>query len=213
MKQSCCLLIDLYQALFEFTTWITRDWVQINPNLSDYHSDPLKMISSLCMPDITDWWRQQKEMHSLYTDLSNVACNIISVIQDGVQLEASFSLGWDAIVWRQSKPTDVTRWEPVIVRRFAGADHRILAGDYPALYMTNTEINTEIKKDAKLQKLHWMANIHDFVRCGRATKSHMLCGRNLALNTRKWQLWDTFRIQKRSSKHPGHSFHMRARLH
>jgi len=74
-----------------------RNWGQINPNLNDYHSDPREISSTFWIPDITDWWRQQEEMHSKYTDLSNVARDIISIIPHGVGVEASFSLGRDVI--------------------------------------------------------------------------------------------------------------------
>jgi len=34
---------------------------QINPNLNDYHTDPMEICSTFWIPDITDWWRQHKE--------------------------------------------------------------------------------------------------------------------------------------------------------
>jgi hypothetical protein len=40
------------------------NWKQINPNLNDYHSDPEEITSTLWIPDITDWWRQQEETNS-----------------------------------------------------------------------------------------------------------------------------------------------------
>jgi hypothetical protein len=33
-----------------------KNWGQINPNLNDYHSDPLEISSTFWIPDITDWW-------------------------------------------------------------------------------------------------------------------------------------------------------------
>jgi len=48
-----------------------RNWGQINPNLNDYHSNQMEIISPFWIPDITDWWRQQEGMHSKYTNLSN----------------------------------------------------------------------------------------------------------------------------------------------
>jgi len=77
-----------------------KHWGQINPNLNDYHSDPMEISSKFWLLDITDWWRQQEEMLSTYTDLSNVARKIISIIPHGVGVEASWSLGWDVIGWR-----------------------------------------------------------------------------------------------------------------
>jgi len=35
-----------------------KNWGQINPNLNDYHVDPMEISSSCCSTDITDWWRQ-----------------------------------------------------------------------------------------------------------------------------------------------------------
>jgi len=52
-----------------------------------------------------------------------------------------------------------------------------------------------------------------FWRCSRAAKIYVLHRRNLALNAGRWPPWDTFLTPKRSSKHPGHSFHMMVRLH
>jgi len=40
-----------------------KNWGQINPNLNYYHSDPLEIISTFWIPDITEWWPQQEETH------------------------------------------------------------------------------------------------------------------------------------------------------
>jgi hypothetical protein len=40
-----------------------KNWGQINPNLHDYHSIPVELSSTFWIPDITDCWCQQKEMH------------------------------------------------------------------------------------------------------------------------------------------------------
>jgi len=77
---------------------------QINTNLNDYHSDPMEISSTFWIPDITDWWRQQDETYSKYTDLSDVARDIFSIIPYGVRVEASFSLGRYVIGWGQSHP-------------------------------------------------------------------------------------------------------------
>jgi hypothetical protein len=42
---------------------LPQNWGQINPNLNDYHSNPMEISSTLCLPDITDWWRQQEDTH------------------------------------------------------------------------------------------------------------------------------------------------------
>jgi len=40
-----------------------KNWGQINPNLIDYHADPMEISSTFWITDITDWWRQQEETH------------------------------------------------------------------------------------------------------------------------------------------------------
>jgi hypothetical protein len=65
-------------------------WGQINPNLNNYHSDPMDMSSRFWIPEISDWWRQQEETDSKYTKLCNVARDIFSIKQHGVGVEASF---------------------------------------------------------------------------------------------------------------------------
>jgi hypothetical protein len=42
---------------------LPQNWGQINPNLNDYHSNPMEISSTFWLPDITDWWWQQKETH------------------------------------------------------------------------------------------------------------------------------------------------------
>jgi len=104
---------------------------QMNPNDMDYHSDPMKISSTFWLPDITGWWRQQEQTHSKYTNLSNVARDIMSIIPHGVGVEVSFSLGWDVIGWRQSNTTGETLREKVVVRQFARANNSIFAGADP----------------------------------------------------------------------------------
>jgi len=76
------------------------NWGRINPNLNNYHSDPMGFSNTFWIPDITDWWRQQEETHSNYADLSSVACDIFPIISHGVGVDASYSLGRDIIRWR-----------------------------------------------------------------------------------------------------------------
>jgi hypothetical protein len=33
-----------------------KNWGKINPNLNDYHSDPMEISSTFWIPNITDWW-------------------------------------------------------------------------------------------------------------------------------------------------------------
>jgi len=140
-----------------------KNWGQINPNLDDYHSDPMEITSTFWIPDITDRWRQQEETHSKYADLSNVARDIFSIIPHGVGVEASSSLGRDVIDWRQSKTTGETLREKVVVRQFARANNWILAGTDPKFDTMNTENDSEMKKEAEERKLHRMAKVHDFL--------------------------------------------------
>jgi len=140
-----------------------KNWGRINPNLNDYHSDPMEISSTFWIPDITDWWRQQEEMHSKFANLSNVARDMSSIIPHGVGVEASFSLGRDVIGWRQSKTTGETVCEKVVVRQLARANNGILAGTDPELDTTNTENNSEMKKEAEEKKLYRMAKVHDFL--------------------------------------------------
>jgi len=104
-----------------------KNWGQINPNLNDYHSNPMEIGSTFLTPDITNWWRQQEETHSKYTDFTNVACDIFSIIPHSVGVDASYSLGRDVICWRKSKATGKTLREKIVVRQFAPCNIRILA--------------------------------------------------------------------------------------
>jgi hypothetical protein len=140
-----------------------KNWGQINPNLNGNHADPMEISSTFWIPDITDWWRQQEETHSNCADLSNVACDIFSIIPHTVGVEASFSLGRDVIGWRQSKTTGDTLRENVIVWQFARANNGILAGDDPESDITNTENDSEVKKLAEKRILHRMAKVHNFL--------------------------------------------------
>ena len=114
-------------------------------------------------PDITDWCRQQEEMHSKYADLSNATCDIFSIIPHGARVEARFSLGRDVIGWRQSKATGKTLRENVIIRQFAQAHNGILAGADAEMDTLNTENDTEMKKEAEEMTLHRMPKVHHFL--------------------------------------------------
>jgi hypothetical protein len=140
-----------------------QNWGLINPNLNDYHFDPMEISSTFWIPDITNWWWQQEETHSKYANLSNVKCDIFSIIPHGVGVEASISLRRDVIGWRQSKTTRETLRKKVVVRQCARAKHGILAGTVPELNSTNTENNSDMKKEVEEMKLHRMAKIHDIL--------------------------------------------------
>ena len=92
-----------------------------------------------------------------------MARNIFSIIPHDVGVEGSFSLGRDLIGWRQSKTTGKTFCEKVIVRQFAQANNRILAGTDQELDDVNTESHSEMKKEVEETKLHRMAKVHDLL--------------------------------------------------
>jgi len=131
----------------------------------------MEIGSTFWILDITDWWRQQEETHSKYTDHPNVARDIFSIIPHGVGVEASFSLGRSVIGWRQSKTTGKTLREKVVVRQFARANNGILAGTDPELDTTNTENDSELKKEAEEWKLHGMAKVHDFLEMWKGSQT------------------------------------------
>jgi len=123
----------------------------------------MEISSTFWIPDITDWWRQEEDTHSKYSDLSNVARDIFSIIPHGVGVEASFSLGRDVVGWRHSKITGETLREKIVLRQFAQTNNGILAGIDPELDTMNTENDSEMKKEAEERKLHRMAKVHDFL--------------------------------------------------
>jgi hypothetical protein len=79
----------------------------------------MESCSTFWLPDITDWWRQQDKMHSKYTNLSNVGCDIFPITPQGDEVEDSFSLGRDEIRWRQWKTTSESLRQEAVVRQFA----------------------------------------------------------------------------------------------
>jgi len=107
-----------------------------------------------------DWWFQQEVMHTRYADLSNVARDIFAIILHGVGVEACFSHGWNVVRWRQSTTTSETLREKIVVRQFAGAKHRLLAGNDPAFNTPSTKNNMEINRQAEQRKLQRMAKVH-----------------------------------------------------
>jgi hypothetical protein len=71
---------------------LPQNWGQLQPNLNDYHSNSMEISSTFWLLEISNWWRQQEKMHSIYADFSDVAHNIFSIIPHSVGVEASFSL-------------------------------------------------------------------------------------------------------------------------
>jgi len=148
---------------------LPQNWGQNNTNLNDYHSNPMEISSTLWLPDIADWWHREGETHLKYADLSNVGCDIFSIIPHSVGVEARVSLGRDVVGWRQWKPTGKTLHDKGVLRQFAWDINGLLAGDDPALDTTNTETYMEMKREAEQRKLHQMAKVHNFleIRQGR----------------------------------------------
>jgi len=142
---------------------LPQNWGQIIPNLNDYHSNQMEISSTFWLPDITDWWWLQGEMHSKYANLSNVRNNIFFIIPYGLGVEASVSLEPDGIRWRQSKTTGETVCEKVVVRQFTRANNRLLIVDDPVLDPTSTHNDMGRKREAEQKKLHQMAKVHYFV--------------------------------------------------
>jgi hypothetical protein len=164
-RQSDCAarLLAAARLYFNLPPEAPKNWGQINANLNDYHSNPMVISRTFWKQDITDWLRQQEEMHSKYADLSYVAHNIFSIIPHGFRVEASFSLGQDVIDWRQTNTTGETLQETAVVRLFARGNNGILAGTDPKLDTMNTENDSEMKKEAEERKLHRMAKVHDIL--------------------------------------------------
>ena len=122
----------------------------------------MEISSAVWILDSTDWWHQHQETHSTYTDVSNVVCNIFSMIPHWVGVEASFSFGCDMIGCRQSITTGETLHGYVFIRQFPPANHVILSGDDRPLYMTKTDNDFEWMRDVEERHLHRMAKVHDF---------------------------------------------------
>jgi len=140
-----------------------KNWGLINPKLNHYHSNPMEIRSTFWLPDITNWWCRQEATLWKYADLSNVAWDIFSIIPHGVGVEASLSLQWDVIAWRQSKTTGGMLHENFLVRQFASANKGILVGDCTALENTETENDLESKNEVEQRQLHRMAKVHDLL--------------------------------------------------
>jgi hypothetical protein len=74
-------------------------------------------------------------------------------------VEGSYSLVRDVIGWTQSETTGETLCENVIVRQCAQANNGILAGTVPTLDTTNTEDDSEVKKEVEESNLCRMAKV------------------------------------------------------
>jgi hypothetical protein len=90
-------LMNASRLYFNSPPEAPKNLEQNNPNLINYDSDPTESSSTFCIPNITDWWRQKEDLHSKYTDLSNVARDIFSIIPHAVGVVASSSHGQDGL--------------------------------------------------------------------------------------------------------------------
>jgi hypothetical protein len=133
---------------------------QINPNINNYHTNCVGIISIYCVPDITARWCQQNQAHSKYTDHSIVAYNIFSFIPCGVRLEGSICLGLHLIGLRQSITTAGTFCEILVLMKLPAA---ILAGNVTTLDIMITENDFEMISEAEEWKFHSLVMVHDIM--------------------------------------------------
>jgi len=138
-------------------------WGQVNPNLQNYHSDSMEISITFWVPDISNWCRQPEETHSKYANLSNVAGNILCIVQLSIKVEASISLGQDVIRLMHSTTTSKTLDKTAVARQFAWANYGILAGNDPMFNTTQTENSLELQKEVEERISHKMARTHDFL--------------------------------------------------
>jgi len=165
----------------------TKNWGQVDPNLNDYHSNRMEVSSTSWLPHITGWWHQQEETHWKYAELSNVACDIFSILAHSLRVEASFSLGRGTLRGRESKTTVETLQEKVGVRQIALANNGIVVGDYPALHTMLTESDLELKRGWRKENCTEWPRSTSFWRCGRAANNYLLHRRNLSPKQSKSQ--------------------------
>jgi hypothetical protein len=95
----------------------------------------------------------------MYADLSNVARDIFSIIPHRVRVKGRFSLWQNSIGWSQLEPTGETLRNNVDVRKYAQANHGIMAGDKPVLDPTEAENDIELTRDAEERQLHGVAKV------------------------------------------------------
>jgi len=73
-----------------------------------------------------------------------------------------FPLGEMILAGGSQKPLARPFAKKVVVRQFPRANNEIFAGDNTVSDTTNTENDSEIKKEVEERKLHRMAKVHDF---------------------------------------------------
>ena len=61
----------------------------------------------------------------------------------------------------------------MVVQQLERSNLGLLAGDTSQIDSSISDNDLEIKKDAEERKLHRMAKVYDFWRCGRAVKTYV----------------------------------------
>ena len=92
-----------------------------------------------------------------------MSSDIFSIIQDGDGVEASVSLWRDVIGSMLSTATGVNHHEDVVIRQLHWSNRWIYAFDDPALGITSSETDWEMKSEAEEMKLHSMAKVQNIL--------------------------------------------------
>ena len=72
-------LLTAARLYFNSPPELPQTWGQIDPNLNDYHSDPMAISGTFWLPDITDWWWHQEETHSRPLRSGSFRPNVVAV--------------------------------------------------------------------------------------------------------------------------------------
>jgi hypothetical protein len=121
----------------------------------------MEISSKFFTPDITDWWHKQEERHIKYANQSNLAWDIVCIIQHAVSVEAGCSLSADGIGRRQTKATGETLSGKDDTWRYPQDNNGIMAGDDPTSDAINLENDLTIQIEVEERILHRMAKLHD----------------------------------------------------
>lgn len=74
---------------------VQKSWGHSISNLNDYNSNWMAISSILEIPDITNRWCQPEQTRLEYTDTTNMAHDIFTIVPHRVGVGACCSLGWD----------------------------------------------------------------------------------------------------------------------
>jgi len=94
---------------------LPQNWGQINLNPNDYHSNRIQLSHTCWQSAISDCSTHQAATHSKYTDHSNVAHDITSIIPNCIRVEINIFLARDVMSWRQLETTNHTYRKNAIV--------------------------------------------------------------------------------------------------